>query len=303
MAISVGFRNRVVGFALVASTILIFLPIILSKDMIKRDNPNAIAVNAEGALHNQSGELVYQSEVDRRAALNLSGGRPLTAEQLNVQQSPNDLLEGPADGVDNGVEIMEIDASGNPAIGSQVGSSVQSAVLAAGNGTMSAGASNSSGNAAGTAASNDHSATSNVTGANQAAASSSAANLAKQDLAHHSNINANPNTAANTRPVPPVQSVKPTNTAKDNGDKVIAGRKPSARYVVQVGVFSKRDNAENLVNKLKSAGIAIYAIQVKGSNSDLYRVYAGGSNNRDELNALVTQIQSIANIKGKVVPL
>ena len=49
MAISVGLRNRLVGFTIVAATLLIFLPVILSKDMIKRPNPDAIAVNEQGA--------------------------------------------------------------------------------------------------------------------------------------------------------------------------------------------------------------------------------------------------------------
>ena len=50
-----------VGFAIVASSILIFLPVILSKDVIVKNDPNAVVINQNGAVLTDEGKLTYQS--------------------------------------------------------------------------------------------------------------------------------------------------------------------------------------------------------------------------------------------------
>ena len=86
MAISVGLRNRLVGFTIVAATLLIFLPVILSKDMIKRPNPDAIAVNEQGAVLDSSGNLVHQGQPDTQRALNMGQRGELTLSSVNTAQ-------------------------------------------------------------------------------------------------------------------------------------------------------------------------------------------------------------------------
>ena len=82
---------------------------------------------------------------------------------------------------------------------------------------------------------------------------------------------------------------------------VIAGSKPSERFVIQVGVFAKRSNADNVVAKIKKAGISVYAIEVASNNKVLYRVYAGHANSRSALNAQVAQIDKLCGTKSKIV--
>ena len=67
---------------------------------------------------------------------------------------------------------------------------------------------------------------------------------------------------------------------------------------------SKKDNAMNVVNTLKKAGISYYAVKVVNANgSSFYRVYGGRSNNKAELSSLSARIDKLCGTKSKVVPL
>ena len=101
MAISTSLRNKLVGFIIVASTILIFLPVLLSKDMIKKDAPdnNAVAITQNGALRDANGNLVPQGQPNVEQALNISGqNNALVLTGQAPQRGPQPELHASAGG-------------------------------------------------------------------------------------------------------------------------------------------------------------------------------------------------------------
>ena len=260
MAISTSLRNKLVGFIIVASTILIFLPVLLSKDMIKKDAPdnNAVAITQNGALRDANGNLVPQGQPNVEQALNISGqnnalvltGQAGQAPQRGPQPELNPNLAANSNVAnDNSVEMLEFSRpqaqNSRPpqALGpAPLPSNKQPEILEA---------------------------------------KPKPQNQAKQPEI----------LTAKNKPAATSNS-----SSSASGTKVIAGSKPSERFVIQVGVFAKRSNADNVVAKIKKAGISVYAIEVASNNKVLYRVYAGHANSRSALNAQVAQIDKIVSI-------
>lgn len=273
MAISTSLRNKLVGFIIVASTILIFLPVLLSKDMIKKDAPdnNAVAITQNGALRDANGNLVPQGQPNVEQALNISGQNNalvLTgqAPQRGPQPELNPNLAANSNVAnDNSVEMLEFSRpqaqNSRPpqALGpAPLPSNKQPEILEA--------------------------------------------KPKPQNQAKQPEILTAKNKPAATNNKPASKPAATSNSSSSaSGTKVIAGSKPSERFVIQVGVFAKRANADNVVAKIKKAGISVYAIEVASNNKVLYRVYAGHANSRSALNAQVAQIDKLCGTKSKIV--
>ena len=273
MAISTSLRNKLVGFIIVASTILIFLPVLLSKDMIKKDAPdnNAVAITQNGALRDANGNLVPQGQPNVEQALNISGQNDalvLTgqAPQRGPQPELNPNLAANSNVAnDNSVEMLEFSRpqaqNSRPpqALGpAPLPSNQQPEILEA--------------------------------------------KPKPQNQAKQPEILTAKNKPAATNNKPASKPAATSNSSSSaSGTKVIAGSKPSERFVIQVGVFAKRSNADNVVAKIKKAGISVYAIEVASNNKVLYRVYAGHANSRSALNAQVAQIDKLCGTKSKIV--
>ena len=253
MAISVGLRNRLVGFTIVAATLLIFLPVILSKDMIKRPNPDAIAVNEQGAVLDSSGNLVHQGQADTQRALNMGQHGELTLSSVNNQNVAGTATGSAPVAPPKPVttpERSKTELLTAPAVERELETTTaQTEILTA----------------------------------PPKPATKPAAKPEPEIL-----------TAAKPAPKP---AAKPAS----GGDDVIAGTRPTQRYVIQVGVFSQRTNAENVVNKITKAGYSVYAIKVKSNGRELYRVYAAQSNNRDQLNPILTRVNKLCGTKGTII--
>lgn len=253
MAISVGLRNRLVGFTIVAATLLIFLPVILSKDMIKRPNPDAIAVNEQGAVLDSSGNLVHQGQADTQRALNMGQHGELTLSSVNNQNVAGTATGSAPVAPPKPVttpERSKTELLTAPAVERKPETTTaQTEILTA----------------------------------PPKPATKPAAKPEPEIL-----------TAAKPAPKP---AAKPAS----GGDDVIAGTRPTQRYVIQVGVFSQRTNAENVVNKITKAGYSVYAIKVKSNGRELYRVYAAQSNNRDQLNPILTRVNKLCGTKGTII--
>ena len=253
MAISVGLRNRLVGFTIVAATLLIFLPVILSKDMIKRPNPDAIAVNEQGAVLDSSGNLVHQGQADTLRALNMGQSGELTLSSVNNQNVAGTATGSAPVAPPKPVttpERSKTELLTAPAVERKPETTTaQTEILTA----------------------------------PPKPATKPAAKPEPEIL-----------TAAKPAPKP---AAKPAS----GGDDVIAGTRPTQRYVIQVGVFSQRTNAENVVNKITKAGYSVYAIKVKSNGRELYRVYAAQSNNRDQLNPILTRVNKLCGTKGTII--
>ena len=278
MAISVTLRNRLVGFTIVAATLLIFLPVLLSKEMIKRPNPDAVAVNEQGAVLDSEGNLVHQSTADTERALNLGQRGELTLSAVNSAQGtatgqppvpPPQPTTTPSR---TKTEILTAPAQGSAAQSSTAQSSTAQSSTAQGS-----------------------------------AAQSSAA---QGSAAHTEILTAAPKPAAKPQAQPKPQpapsteiltAAKPTPKPAANNDNVIAGTRPTQRYVIQVGVFSQRANAENVVKKITKAGYSVYAIKVNSNGRELYRVYAAQSDDRNSLNPILTRVNKLCGTKGTII--
>lgn len=262
MAISNNLRNRLVGFAIVASSILIFLPVILSKDVIVKSTPEAVVINQNGAVLNEEGKLTYQSNANFEQALNIHGNNdelalaasnnnnraPDAFESAKVQSSPT--IPNVAH-TDNGVEMLEFSRPAPPP---------EVEIL---------------------------------TSAPKAPEPVKKAEPVKSEIL----------TAKKAPKEPEVLVAKKDPPKAVSADKnVIAGTKPSERFVVQVGVFSHKSNALNVVKQLQGAGISVYAVKVSDGR-ELYRVYGGRSNNKKDLLPLVEKINKLFGTKSAIVPI
>ena len=256
MAISNNLRNRLVGFAIVASSILIFLPVILSKDVIVKSTPEAVVINQNGAVLNEEGKLTYQSNANFEQALNIHGNNdelalaasnnnnraPDAFESAKVQSSPT--IPNVAH-TDNGVEMLDFSRPAPPP---------EVEILTS---------------------------------------APKAPEPVKSEIL----------TAKKAPKEPEVLVAKKDPPKAVSADKnVIAGTKPSERFVVQVGVFSHKSNALNVVKQLQGAGISVYAVKVSDGR-ELYRVYGGRSNNKKDLLPLVEKINKLFGTKSAIVPI
>lgn len=290
MVISKSLRNRLVGFAIVASSILIFLPVILSKDVIVKQNPDAVAVDSNGAVLNQEGQLTYQPSANMEQALNINnqnGVINLTPEpnNNNLAQQQDSNNQGSVD-VDSSVEMLEFSKPNN--------------ANANINGTEILIANNNKVNSAPTQAQPNKTQEPEILTASKPSANTPAKKPAVEKKEPEILV-------AQKAPSKPQATQAPAsakNNASNSKDDVLAGTRPNERFVVQVGVFSKKDNAMNVVNTLKKAGISYYAVKVVNANgSSFYRVYGGRSNNKAELSSLSARIDKLCGTKSKVVPL
>lgn len=284
MAISTSLRNRIVGFTIVASTILIFLPVILSKDMIKRDAPDnsAIAINQNGAVVDDNGNLQHQPLPNNAQAFNFGNRNG----QLSIAGNPNSqpsLQANKPVPADNGVEILEA-----PRQGAQPPSALGPAPLPT--------AQNRPNNAS----------TRPQTEVLEAKPKPQQQKKPEVLVANNNNSKPAATTTASTPEKPAPRPAATTNANKSSSDspKVIAGTKPKEKYVIQVGVFSKRTNADNVINKITKAGISVYAVQTSSNNGQpLFRIYAGRANARSDLQAQSARIDKLCGTKSKIVAL
>lgn len=273
MSISSGLRNRLLGFAIVISGVIILLPLVLSKDVLQRQDPQAIAVNSQGAIYDEHGNLTYQSSPDLEGVLNIQSGANPNAEQVytssrnelpstNIGDSAANLAEASSD---NSVEMLEFSAGGLENQDRDMGRPVASSeeILTA--------------------------------------ERSEIAVQPKPVTPKEETLTVNSKPVEQTQPPKPPIGNSAAPTKDQDGSKVIAGTKPKANYTIQVGVFSKKANVDNLVKNISQAGINVYAVEVKTGDRTLYRVYAGSANNRNDLNDELKRIEKIVNAKVRIV--
>ncbi|BCA95280.1 sporulation protein [Legionella antarctica] len=85
--------------------------------------------------------------------------------------------------------------------------------------------------------------------------------------------------------------------AKSNG-------KPPVRkdvYAVQLASFSRFNNAQALVNKLRNKGYKANYTKIKGKQGPVYKVYVGQSPHKTDAVKLKTQLATAMQLKGFVV--
>jgi DedD protein len=85
----------------------------------------------------------------------------------------------------------------------------------------------------------------------------------------------------------------------------VASRPPAAgsgRFVVQLGSFGSRDNAERLVRDMTAKGFATFIAPITTNGRELYRVRVGPTKDRASAEALAAQLKRVGQ-SGSIVPI
>ncbi|MBN1379646.1 MAG: SPOR domain-containing protein [Gammaproteobacteria bacterium] len=93
---------------------------------------------------------------------------------------------------------------------------------------------------------------------------------------------------AEVKPDPPVSQSKPAAASTEKASPTTT--KASDKWIVQVGSFSREENAQVLRDKLKSSGFAAYQESAKSDVGPVYRVRIGPLKNRAEAEKLVSKL-------------
>ncbi|MGN1281718.1 MAG: SPOR domain-containing protein [Succinivibrio sp.] len=243
MSISTNLRNRIVGLLVVLSVILILSPMFMSNEKSsdsKKSEDSAIAINQNGAVTDSSGQLVAAAEHDY-----------------------SEMLEAPVDDLKNEVsdplslsENAPKASSPFDALGTQNGNNtfVQNTLETA-------------------VPSNERLVEENIYVAPESVASDTIAdNSVSKDNGSirtetlHSNRQSNSENVKKPAVQPQSQVSKTT---------LVSGT-----FAAQMGVFSKKANAQGLLTKLKNAGFKAVTQSVNINGKSVIRVIAGTSKSR-----------------------
>ena len=74
------------------------------------------------------------------------------------------------------------------------------------------------------------------------------------------------------------------------------------RFVVQLGSFRSRDNAEGLVRDMTAKGFTAFIAPIKSGDHQLYRVRVGPTRDRAQAEALAAQLKRVGQ-SGSIVPI
>jgi DedD protein len=108
-----------------------------------------------------------------------------------------------------------------------------------------------------------------------------------------------PANPASVASAPTAQPARPQSVAPAS-----AATPPAARgsFVVQLGTFSKRENADRLVRDMTARGFAAFVVPTTSNGHALYRVRVGPTRDRPSAEALAAQLKR-AGQSGSIVPI
>jgi len=104
-------------------------------------------------------------------------------------------------------------------------------------------------------------------------------------------------------PPPVAQSPPPVQTPPVEAPKPVSAT-PAApgSFVVQLGSFGSRDNADRLVRDMTAKGFAAFVAPIKSGGRELYRVRVGPTRDRTQAEALAAQLRKVGQ-SGAIVPI
>ena len=112
-------------------------------------------------------------------------------------------------------------------------------------------------------------------------------------------------TAVAAAPKPPTPSPSVPTQSAPTPAPTRAAPPPAERgsFVVQLGSFHERENADRLVREMTAKGFAAFvAPPIKSGGRDLYRVRVGPTRDRAQAEALAVQLQRVGQ-PGAIVPI
>jgi DedD protein len=104
----------------------------------------------------------------------------------------------------------------------------------------------------------------------------------------------------------PASAVAPVETPRESAPPARESRPASAsgggRFVVQLGSFGSRENAERLVREMNGKGFATFIAPITTNGRELYRVRVGPTKDRASAEALASQLKRMGQ-SGSIVPI
>ncbi|MBQ9221218.1 SPOR domain-containing protein [Succinivibrio sp.] len=247
--LSKSLRNRIVGFLVLLSVILIFMPFLMKDDVVAKKNADAIAITPEGAVTDNNGQLVSAGEHDYSDLLDPVDDSVAKTQVQPKADSPFDALKSSKTDNTSGITAADI-----PDDNMFASSDLEVATPI--------------------------SASSNVTLPSVSNQSPKSETLKSS----HANVPA---------ATPNVKTPKEKAPAQKNDSNALA----SGNYAAQVGVFSKKTGAQQVINQLKSAGFSPVTQNVNINGKPLIKVYAGTSKNRAAVQGICQRVQAKTSIK------
>lgn len=97
--------------------------------------------------------------------------------------------------------------------------------------------------------------------------------------------------------------VKTTQVAKNKTNSGLSSKSKSKQtiYAVQLASFSKRNNAQSLINQLRSKGYKANLTQSASQQGPVYKVHVGHSSSKNDVTKLKTQLATSMRINGFIV--
>ena len=112
--------------------------------------------------------------------------------------------------------------------------------------------------------------------------------------------------AAATKPAPtPLPSPAPvvaTPAPRAEAPRPTAAPAVRGSFVVQLGSFGSRDNADRLVRDMTAKGFAAFVAPITSGGRELYRVRVGPTRDRSSAEALAAQLRRVGQ-SGSIVPI
>ena len=100
---------------------------------------------------------------------------------------------------------------------------------------------------------------------------------------------------------PPAVTQAPTPRAEVPKPSPATPAEPGS-FVVQLGSFGSRDNADRLVRDMTGKGFAAFVAPIKSGGRELYRVRVGPTRDRAQAEALAAQLRRVGQ-SGAIVPI
>ena len=264
MSISKSLRNRLIGFLVIISLIMIIVPAMMDPRQVYVQDEDAIAVNDQGAILDKNGQLVSPAEHDytdllapEDDTLSSTGNVPaipvpnnnnaplITSNASQPQEElevPDDNMFGPAPAI---IDAQPLNSQKDQSLYS---SSQTQEVLPSAHSTSQS----------------------------PKKSETSASNV-KQNIAQN-------------KPAASTPKNSNTNSVKANGE-----------FALQVGVFSNKNNADSVLAKLKMSGYKPVTQVINVNGKSAVRIYAGFANSREAAKSLASEIQSRTGYKCNVV--
>lgn len=112
----------------------------------------------------------------------------------------------------------------------------------------------------------------------------------------------NPAPASATTPAPATSPVAATPAARVEPTHATPTAPARGSFVVQLGSFGSKENAERLVRDMTAKGFTTFIAPITTNGRELYRVRAGPTRDRASAEALAAQLKRVGQ-SGSIVPI